>query len=808
MGLATSLSSALTGINAAETQIDVIGNNLANSQTVGFKASRAIFATQFLRTLSLGSAPSESNAGTNPRQIGMGVQVSQIAPDFTQGTVQISNSPSDMAIQGDGFFIVQGESGEQLYTRNGIFQLNSQNQLVNSTGQRVLGFGVDDQFKLQQTELVPLSIPLGSVSIARATTEVTMEGTLTPVGDVATAAQISDSVALSSATVPRADGSNVQIGTAPFAGLGGVNAVVGGGGLLAAGDYSYRAVLVDRSGNESVPSEPLSVTVAANGRVELQSLPGSSDADYTALRIYRRGPGESQFGRLAEVAPGSTWTDDGSVSPGAALDESNLDGSYSYVITYYRQGEPESRPSVLLGPRTIVDGRIKLSNFPSPPPPADGVPAYDQIRIYRNLANDPNNFYLVDTVAPGDVFTDHRTDSEISNLNVSGNQRLNADGPPISGSTRLLDVLKRDGLSYQPLFREGRLEYAPRKGGRLIGTAAMEITPSSTVQDLMKFIEQASGIQVMLAENAPPIPPSDNLMPGGSGTLLPGVTLVDGRIRVVGNNGELNAIDFDGSSFRLIDSQQQVSSVDFSFAKQQSAVGESAVTEFVAYDSLGIPVTVRVTAVMEARTGTETVYRWFADSPQNLTSTGQSVAVGTGLIRFDSQGNLIPGSDSLVRIGRSEVASVHPLEFKLDFSRVSGLATPNATLSAARQDGSAPGVLTSFGVGEDGLIRGIFSNGVTRDLGQLQLARFANPSGLEQRGESLYAQGLNAGLPFQGKPGEDGIGTIVSGALELSNTDIGQDLVELVLASTQYRSNARVITATQQLLDELLSLRR
>ena len=72
----------------------------------------------------------------------------------------------------------------------------------------------------------------------------------------------------------------------------------------------------------------------------------------------------------------------------------------------------------------------------------------------------------------------------------------------------------------------------------------------------------------------------------------------------------------------------------------------------------------------------------------------------------------------------------------------------------------------------------------------------------------MYAQGINTGLPVLGGPGENGIGTVAAGALELSNTDVGGDLVDLVLASTMYRSNARVITATQQLFDELLNIRR
>ena len=86
----------------------MVGNNLANSNTVGFKSSTATFATQFLQTRSLGSGPTAYSGGTNPRQIGLGTMVADITPNFSQGTVSISSNPTDMAIQGDGFFIVDG----------------------------------------------------------------------------------------------------------------------------------------------------------------------------------------------------------------------------------------------------------------------------------------------------------------------------------------------------------------------------------------------------------------------------------------------------------------------------------------------------------------------------------------------------------------------------------------------------------------------------------------------------------------------------------------------------------------------------
>ncbi len=812
MGLASALSTSLTGLNAAETQIDVIGNNLANAQTVGFKSSRTVFASQLLQTMSLGSSPTSATGGTNPRQTGLGVQVAQISPDFDQGTIEISSSSSDLAIQGDGFFQVQGGSGELYYTRNGIFKLNSDMEFVNSTGQRLLGFGVDELFRIQQTSLKPLTAPIGSESVAKATSEVTLSGTLTPEGEVGTVAEVIESSILGDASVPRPDGEDIRVSSAPQTTSTGVNVSISGSGTLTAGPYQYKLAFVDSSGNESVPSGALSATVGANGRVTLNNLPAdSSGGDYPNIRVYRTDNSGSTFYELGTAASGGSFVDDGSLSlTSNELVTSTLSGNYTYMVTYHRAGEAESRPSVLLGPQNVVNGRITLKDFPTPPIPPDtgGFPAYDEIRIYRNLSNDQNNFYLVDTIAPTDTYTDSRLDAEIADLNVSGNKLINLDGPTINSGTLMSDVIKRDGLNYEQIFNEGTLSYQGRKGGRSLGEHDFNITASTTVQDYIDFIEAASGIQIAQSDSANPIPVSENRIPGETADLVPGGYISNGRIRFVSNNGDNNALDIDLTAFRMETTDGTISVPNLAFGSIQEAAGTSATTDFLVYDTLGVPINVRVTAVLESRTDSATIYRWYADSPDNQPLSGDDISVGTGLVTFDGNGNFVSTTNSTINVNRHGVPSATPLQFDLDFSAVSGLATATASIAATRQDGSAPGILNSYVVGEDGTIRGVFSNGVTRDLGQLVLARFANPVGLEQRGNNLYAQGINSGLPVQGGPGENGIGTIVGGALELSNTDMGKDLVDLVLASTHYRANSRVITATQQLFDELLNLRR
>ena len=120
MGLTSALNTSLIGLTLNETLIDILGNNIANAGTNGFKSSRVLFETQLSRTLSIGSRPTADNGGTNPRQIGLSAVVAAIKKEFTQGSITNSTSPSDLAIQEEGFFVVDGSEGN-VYTRAGNF---------------------------------------------------------------------------------------------------------------------------------------------------------------------------------------------------------------------------------------------------------------------------------------------------------------------------------------------------------------------------------------------------------------------------------------------------------------------------------------------------------------------------------------------------------------------------------------------------------------------------------------------------------------------------------------------------------------
>ena len=116
-----------------------------------------------------------------------------------------------------------------------------------------------------------------------------------------------------------------------------------------------------------------------------------------------------------------------------------------------------------------------------------------------------------------------------------------------------------------------------------------------------------------------------------------------------------------------------------------------------------------------------------------------------------------------------------------------------------------PGTLSSFSIGSDGIITGAYSNGMTRSLGQVAVASFANPDGLNNVGGNVYAQGANSGVAVITAPQQLGTGAVRSGALELSNVDLSKEFTNLIIASTGFSASSKVITTSDQLIQELLN---
>lgn len=569
MALTSTLFTGLSGLNVNQTRLNVVGNNIANINTVAFKSSRALFKPQFYVTESGGTPPSSDFGGTNPSQRGLGAVVASIEKNFQPGAIEPTGKPTDLAIDGSGFFVVNG--GEQRYTRDGSFSLNSSNQLVSSTGGFVQGYAADSDGNVAVGQLSNITIPLGTTTTASATENVTLEGNLNANGEVGTGASI----------------------------------------LL--------SQLITTAG--------------------------------------------------------------GTVPTGATL------------LTDVRDTTTGATP-----------------------------------------------------FAVGNI------------LNLSGD-----------------------------------------KGDRSLGESELTIGAGTTLNDLQAFMSGGLGIdETVTVVGAPP--------PGT--TLETDATdLNSARLVIAGNVGTENALSLAGTAFLSSSGAAPLSFADGPNAAGflSNPTGESIHTSFVGYDSLGTPITVDVTAVLETKADTGNIWRFYVGSGDD---TDQSLVVGNGTLTFGTDGRLLATTGATVTIDRANTGAISPTTVKLDFSTMTSLTSTKSELVMTGQDGSPLGTLQSFSIGADGTVTGAFSNGKTRSLAQLAVATFDNPNGLVDGGGNEFSEGPNSGVAVISTPLTLGGGAVRAGALELSNVDLSEEFINLIISSTGFSASSRVITTSDQLLTELLNSAR
>ena len=574
MGLTSALFTGLSGLDVNQTRLGVVGNNIANANTVAFKSSRALFKPQFYVTDNAGTAPSSEFGGTNPNQRGLGATVAAIDRDYSTGSIEPTGRATDMAIDGDGFFVVQGT--EQRYTRDGSFSLNANNELVTTGGDFVRGFAADEDGNIAAGSLSNLTIPLGTSTTAKATTQVTLQGNLNSSGPVAAGASI------------------------------------------------LTSQLLTTVGGAAAPTNATLLTDLANN-----------------------------------TAPGTP------------------------------------------------------------------------------------------ILAAGDAFT-----------------------------------------------------LAGKKGGRVQPERSFEITAASTVGDLMAFVQQGMGVNTAVPDDGNPLTPA----PGGTVEADAGVPTA-GRLVLAGNVGTDNALNLDGLSLA-----KQDGTAPFTFMEGTNAAGiasnpsgESVHTTLVVYDSLGTPVSVDVTAVLESKANTGNTWRYYATSGDD---TDVGTALATGTLEFDTQGLLKTVAGDTITVNRDATGAKEPLTFKMNFDGLTSLTAGDSSVAMTGQDGYQIGVLNSFSIGTDGRINGSYSNGQSKNLGQIAVATFANNQGLIDKGGNQFTAGADSGVPVVSAPLELGAGAVRGGSLEQSNVDLSQEFVNLIISSTGFSAASRVISTSDQLITELLNTSR
>lgn len=532
------------------------------------------------------------------------------------------------------------------------------------------------------------------------TEDVALSGTLLATGPLADTAEILQTDPLGDAfwTAPPATTTAMLAATPNVAGTT-ATADTTGGGLTGGATYRYRVVfadgtvppLPDVSNAEGLPSADIGpLTLGASEEtVDLAAIPTDASGSYTSRRIYRSGDGGTTYRFVGTIPDNATTTfvdtlSDAAAAGNALLNNNTISGTYSYFVTFAdAPGGPgvghESRPAPVIGPLAAAAGRIQLKGLP-----VDGSGQWSVRRIYRNLTADANAFHFVgeiaDATTAGVTFTDNASDATIG-----ANPKINLDGEPITNATLLVNVLRRDGATFNPVFEAGTLEFTGSKGGRTLAKQSLVIHASSTVLNLHDFLGQAMGIQeVPGPDPLNPIPDGDptaaTVNPGGSVT-------ASGRIQLVGNNGPDNAPAIAPGDLRLV-TGGGTNPVVLPFASTQSAVGESAAVDFSVMDLRGTPLSVRVTMVLQARDAATTTFRWFADSSDNDPATGAGIAAGTGLVQFDVAGDFVSTTEATVSIDRNATVPGVPFEFELDFSQITAPNAGTSALTASAGGGS------------------------------------------------------------------------------------------------------------------------
>ncbi len=222
-------------------------------------------------------------------------------------------------------------------------------------------------------------------------------------------------------------------------------------------------------------------------------------------------------------------------------------------------------------------------------------------------------------------------------------------------------------------------------------------------------------------------------------------------------------------------------------------------TSVPVYDSLGNSSTLS-TYFLKTAANTWDV---FAANDGNPLNGGASV----GTLNFLSSGLLDPLSPSTFNITAPVVTgATSPLVFNLDFAGTTQFGS-SFGVNALSQDGYASGRLTGFSVDADGVIRGGYSNGKFLNLGQVALANFANPQGLEVQGNNTWKESSASGVALVGAPNTGGLGVLQSGAVEDSNVELTAELVNMIMAQRVYQANAQTIKTQDQLLQTMVNLK-
>ena len=778
-----SMFSGVAGLRNHQTAMDVIGANISNVNTVGYKGGRSNFSDVISQTMQGAASATGTRGGTNPIQIGLGMGLAAVDTIMTSGSYQPTGKQTDLAIQNQGFFIVS-DGLNQYYTRAGNFDFDGTgNYVIPGTGLKVMGWlgvdGVVDTSGQVSDIVIPSGITLPAVATTSMTFINNLSGSDTPGSSAQTSLEVYDSLgkvqtlqdkfikvgdnkwiskaSLTDATIPVENAlTEITFDTAgkistvkqvmPRPQNVPSNALKMTNGMqldLAAGTRTTNFTLLDANGVE----QPFTMEF---------SYPGVAPAAATDWNYTIKDSGGATVGTgfatwNAVVPVHYDFTQTTAFSPfGATIPITNtsgvaaLAGAFSGAVNNPRTSTSLTFANTMQLDGTFVPPAVHTQSFTLTN--AAGVDESFSVEYTTTAVGGPWNYRILDSsnspvangvvsyvpatgnysFAPGTVFSPYGvpiTPTNASGLTAAAGAFSSALVDPLTTTALSIPTLQLDnttGSVHSSFYTVFDQEHTPH-------VLQMQFTQTATNNWTYKLTEAGStSATALLTGNVSWTPPV-GVTPGAY-TYTP---------------------DFDASPF---------------------TIGTGAAATSITLDRPTTGVAPSGTAFNAASAATY------------VTSTTVSPVTFTA-----------PGAT------QSTVS--------LDVSAITQYGG-STTVQASKQNGNASGALDTVSVDTSGMIVGKFSNGKTQNLARVALATFTNSGGLSRVGDTLFAASNNSGNPSIGTSGTGGRGTLTPGSLEMSNIDLADQFSKMIITQRGFQANSKIITTSDTMLEELVNLKR
>ncbi|MBX2276776.1 flagellar hook protein FlgE [Campylobacter jejuni] len=852
-----SLWSGVSGLQAHQVAMDVEGNNISNVNTTGFKYSRADFGTMFSQTVKIATAPTDGRGGSNPLQIGLGVSVSSTTRIHSQGSVQTTDKNTDVAINGDGFFMVSDDGGLTNYlTRSGDFKLDAYGNFVNNAGFVVQGWNINWDTQSIDSSRTPQNIFIdpGMHIPAAQSTEVAIKANLNSGLNIGTASRplySLDSVHGFNQKTGETKDEN-DTGTTQFY------------------TTSKNSVEVTEKGVDA------GSLFNANGQgLNLRDGQGIwvsyADAKYSTnqLGVNAFDPNLHQTQTAAFWGNGNQKTRLDIVINGVTIQNDTI-GSIDEAIAYINTFTAPTDARQGTGVRAVKNADGSGIDFVNDN--ADGTTDnMKNINLVVNATNTAGEAWTATWDAATNTFNQY---TQIQQNNASlwtatGGQAGTANNLTGGRSAQIITAHKyiysSSPQTLPPMYNpDGGFAYIPGTQGG--GGPTWNGTDTATIGSQNYYNAVMNGS--LLNTNIRTFHTTEDLREllqrdarygvdyDGSGTFA--AADVNENVKVVVNSSgafSLTNVNETSNSPTLVTGGQPLTfgphnmnfnitaytdergtvstndaftkifkGLDGSFpagnqVKQSELLKLSAFSAGLEiYDSLGSKHTLEVQFVKQSTTqdgGNEWQMIIRVPEPAEINTTGEgpnNIIVGTA--RFNNDGSLSNYNPRTINFSPNNGAAPNQ-QIKLSFGTSGsndGLVSSNSasTLTGQATDGYTSGNLKpdAIRVDDKGNILGEFTNGKTFAVAKIAMASVANNSGLEEIGGNLFKVTANSGNIVVGEAGTGGRGEMKTSALEMSNVDLSRSLTELIIIQRGYQANSKTISTSDQMLQTLIQLKQ